>query len=286
MAMSYWDNSRDDADLSLLLIHGLFDSKASWRRLCARLHPSFRVVVPDLVGFGDSSKPSFKDHPEEFRYSVSMFAGHLQLLIEKLGLRQLLLVGNSLGGAIVLESLRTAKGGSPDLRGAVLIAAAGYPQRLPGNIRQLGWRAGKLLQKSPLPFLLERAGLTRRFVDRTYRRAFHKPARIPSESRAEAVRILKTPNALYACHAAARAILFHDWKQTAARVAQIRLPTLIIWGERDSVVPPANADRFARDIPRAQLRRVGSCGHTPQLEAPRLVGRLIGNWIENELRGR
>ena len=110
--MSYWDNSRDDADLSLLLIHGLFDSKASWRRLCARLHPSFRVVVPDLVGFGDSSKPSFKDHPEEFRYSVSMFAGHLQLLIEKLGLRQLLLVGNSLGGAIVLESLRTAKGGA------------------------------------------------------------------------------------------------------------------------------------------------------------------------------
>ena len=152
--MSYWDNGRDDVDLSLLLVHGLFDSKASWRHLCARLHPRFRVVVPDLVGFGDSGKPSLKDHPEEQRYSVSMFARHVRLFIEELGLRRLLLVGNSLGGAVVLESICTADELREDLRGVVLIAAAGYPQRLPGNIRQLGWRAGALLQKSPLPFLL------------------------------------------------------------------------------------------------------------------------------------
>ena len=284
MAMSFWDNGRDDADLSLLLVHGLFDSKASWRHLCPRLHPRFRVVVPDLLGFGDSSKPSLKDHPEEYRYSVSMFARHLRLLIEELGLRQLLLVGNSLGGAVVLESIRGSNALFADLRGIVLIAAAGYPQRLPGNIRQLGWGASALLQKSPLPFLLDRAGITRHFVDRTYRRAFHKPARIPSESVAEAVRILRSPNALYACHAAARAISFHDWEQATVRLTQIQLPTLIIWGERDPVVPLTNGNRFVRDIPQAHLCRVGSCGHTPQLEAPRLVGRLIGNWIEDELR--
>ena len=284
VVMSYWDNGRVDADLSLLLIHGLFDSKASWRHLCAHLHPRFRVVVPDLVGFGDSSKPSLKQHPKENRYSVSMFARHLRLLIEKLGLRQLLLVGNSLGGAVVLESIHATDEQRADLRGIVLVAAAGYPQQMPGNIRQLGWRAGSILQKSPLPFLLDQAGITRHFVNRTYRRAFHKAARIPPESVAEAARILRTPNALYACHAAARAISFHDWKQTTARLAQIQLPTLIIWGERDPVVPLANGIRFVRDIPHAQLRRVGSCGHTPQLEAPRMVGRLIGNWIEDGLR--
>ena len=132
---------------------------------------------------------------------------------------------------------------------------------------------------------MERAGITRHFVRRTYRRVFHKPARVPLESVAEAARILRTPNALYTCHAAARAIPFHHWEQATARLAHIQLPTLIIWGERDPVVPLANGYRFVRDIPQAQLRRVGSCGHTPQLEAPRLVGRLIGNWIEDELRG-
>ena len=286
VAISYWDNSCDDADLSLLLIHGLFDSKASWRHLCARLHPRFRVVVPDLVGFGDSSKPSLKEHPAENRYSVSMFARHLRLLIEELGLRRLLLAGNSLGGAVVLESIRATDKLLADMRGIVLIAAVGYPQRMPGNIRLLGWRAGALLQKPPLPFLLDQAGITRHFVNRTYRRAFHNPARIPLDSVAETARILRTPNALYACHAAARAISFHDWEQTTARLKQIQLPTLVIWGERDPVVPLANGIRFVRDIPQAQLRRVGSCGHTPQLEAPRLVGRLIGNWIEDELRER
>ena len=286
VAISYWDNGRDNADRALLLIHGLFDSKASWRHLCARLHPRFRVVAPDLVGFGDSSKPSLKNHPGEYRYSVSMFARQLRLLIEELELRGLLLVGNSLGGTVVLESIRATDELPADLRGIVLIAAVGYVQRMPGNIRQLGWRAGALLQKTPLPFLLDQAGITRHFVNRTYRRTFHKPARIPPESVVEAARILRTPNALYACHAAARAISFHNWEQTAARLAQIQLPTLVIWGERDPVVPLANGNRFVRDIPQAQLRRVGSCGHTPQLEAPRLVGRLIGNWIEDELRER
>lgn len=64
-----------------------------------------------------------------------MFAGHLRLLIEELGLGRVVLVGNSLGGAIVLESIRAGDQLRADLCGLVLIAAAGYPQRLPGNIR-------------------------------------------------------------------------------------------------------------------------------------------------------
>jgi pimeloyl-ACP methyl ester carboxylesterase len=284
MAISYWDNRRDDAALTLLLIHGLFDSKASWRHLCARLHPQFRVVAPDLLGFGDSCKPSLKSHPHEYRYSVSMFARHLLVLIEKLGLRRVVLVGNSLGGAIALETIRGADQLRSNLCGLVLVAAAGYPQRLPGNIRQLGWRAGSLLQKSPLPFLLDWVGITRHVVGRTYRRSFHKPARIPAQSLAETVRILRTPNALYACHAAARALACHNWERTTAHLTRIQLPTLIIRGERDPVVPPVNGDRFVRDIPNARLRSCGSCGHAPQLEAPRLVSRVIGNWIADELQ--
>ena len=191
--MVCWDNRAGGSGPTFLLIHGLFDSKACWRSLCSQLHPRYRVVVPDLVGFGDSSKPLLQEQPEEWRYSVSMFAHHLQSLIRELDLHRLVLVGNSLGGAIALEVLSAAGRCRARIGGLVLIAAAGYPQPLPGNIRQLAGPVGPLLRRKPIRHLLGRAGITQYFIERTFARTFHKTSRIPPESVAES-HVDATPN--------------------------------------------------------------------------------------------
>ena len=151
--MAYIDNGCAGSYPPLVLLHGVFDNKATWFRLARRL-PGRRIIAPDLIGHGRSSKPSFAAHPAHERYSPDMQAGYLAAFIAALGLDDAILLGNSLGGGLALRSYLNFPALAAKVRGLVLIAAAGYPHKLPctsapsGAIRASCWATR---QSTPWP---------------------------------------------------------------------------------------------------------------------------------------
>ena len=99
--MAYIDNGGGDHP-PLVLLHGVFDNKATWFRLAARL-AARRLIAPDLIGHGHSSKPTFAARPEHERYSPDMQVGYLAAFIAALDLDDVILLGNSLGGGLALR---------------------------------------------------------------------------------------------------------------------------------------------------------------------------------------
>ena len=135
--MAYIDNGGGEDQPPLVLLHGIFDNKATWFRLAARL-PGHRIIAPDLIGHGHSSKPTFAAHPAHERYSPDMQAGYLAAFIAALDLDDAILVGNSLGGGLALRLYLDFPALAAKVRGLVLIDAAGYPHKLPMHVRTLG----------------------------------------------------------------------------------------------------------------------------------------------------
>ena len=99
--MAYIDNGDGDHP-PLVLLHGIFDNKATWFRLADRL-PDRRIVAPDLIGHGHSRKPTFAARPAHERYSPDMQTSYLAAFITALDLDDVILLGNSLGGGLALR---------------------------------------------------------------------------------------------------------------------------------------------------------------------------------------
>ena len=273
-SIAYRDNHLNGP--SMVLLHGLFDTNATWLRLTPLLS-QYRLIAPDLLGHGDSAKPDCAAEPPARRYAPDMQVDALRDFIAALGLDNLVLVGSSLGGGLALRLLLRF----PELqiRGLVLIAAAGYPQAQPGYLRLLGGWPGRLLATAPLGALARHAGLLRLVNYRTFRRCFHDPNKIPPDLVATTYAALAAPDALRAYHQSAKNIVPPDIADFHHRFEDIACPTLIFWGAQDRVLDPKNAYRFTADIPDAELHLLSDCGHAPHLEYPVIIARHITHFV-------
>ena len=280
--MAYIDNGCDEDHPPLVLLHGVFDNKATWFRLAARL-PGRRLIAPDLIGHGHSSKPTFVARPEHERYSPDMQVGYLAAFIAALDLDDVILVGNSLGGGLALRLYLDFPALAAKVRGLVLIDAAGYPHKLPLHVRTLGSYPGKLLSHAPIHALARTSGLLRLAAWRTFRRCFHDRGKIPPELATVARAALETPNAAYAYHYSARNLVPPDAATFHQRFGDITCPTLVLWGQQDRVLPVRSAQRFAAALPHSDLHIFPNCGHAPHLEYPDETAAYIEQWIKSAI---
>jgi pimeloyl-ACP methyl ester carboxylesterase len=276
----YLDNGVETDAPCLLLLHGLFDNKATWIPLYRQLGDSYRIVAPDLIGFGRSSKPRLPGRPESERYSAGMHVEFLGKFIDHLGLENYILAGNSLGGGIALQLYLTQPTQAEKICGLLLVAAAGYPQEIPGYIRQLAGSLGSLLQIVPLRGLLARLGILEWLVRGSFRRTFFDPEKIPGLLVEEAVAIMQLPDTVRSFQLAARNIVPPDHAALVEKFNRIDCPTLILWGEQDRIIPPLFALRFHEDIPHTELHTFDACGHAPHLEYTEETATLIGTWLQ------
>ena len=192
-------------------------------------------------------------------------------------------MGNSFGGGVFLRSVCTPWPGGPRVRGLVLESATGYPQALPPHIRLLGDWPGRLLLNRPAVALGLGTGLARAVVRITFRRVFHDRGRIPRELVDEAVDILREPNTVQAYQASARNLVPADIGCFTDRYKAIDVPTLVVWGAQDRIVPPLFGLLFEAEIPDAALHILDRCGHAPHLEHPVETARLIRDWIRRRI---
>ena len=281
--MACADNGNLSADCTLLLLHGLFDHKGTWELMQPFLGERFRTVALDLVGFGESSRPRFRSLPEHERYCLDRLAAYVVEFIRVLELDRLILVGNSLGGAIALRLACSDPQERPwaglDLRGLVLISAVGYPQPLPGFVPLLAGKPGALLLNPTLQRLAVASGLVRRFAGATYSRVFFDPRRIPERLVDRAVEYFAMPGTPFSYRMTVRNLTPPDIDTFTDRYAGMPLPALVVWGRQDRIVPALNALRFEADLPAAKLQVLDDCGHVPHLEYPEETAVAIRGWI-------
>lgn len=238
----------------LVFLHGFGANLYTWHAWAPMLAAYDRYLV-DLKGHGRAPAP------DDGRYAPADQAALVHEMILRLDLRDVTLVGHSMGGGIaLLTALRLLDGGAPHLRGLVLVASAAYPQRLPPFISIA--RRG----------VLARAGfalLPKRLLMRAVLRAIvHDPASVKDEQVEAYAAPYRDAAHRRALLATARQLIPDDLGAWTARFPEIDVPSLLLWGREDRVVPLSVGEALARALPHARLEVLDACGHMPPEEMP------------------
>ena len=227
----------------LLYLHGARGVSA-WLPFMEKLSRYHDVIVPDHPGFGASDTPDWLDNVGDLAFF------YLDAL-EAMRIEGVTLVGSSLGGWIAAEiAVRSTRW----LRSLVLSCAAG--------IHVKGVRKGDIFLWSP---------------EESARNMFHD-AKYAAEMLAQPVsddqRMIEMKNRLTTAKLGWQPRLYnpdlHKW------LHRIDVPTLLIWGDDDKVIPPAHGPAFQRLIRHSQLEIIKDCGHIPQIErTDEWVGKIV-----------
>ncbi len=252
---------------ALLLIHGMAGSSQTWRAILPQLSKKYRVIAPDLLGHGRSSKPRTD-------YSLGAFAVGLRDLLDELGVESATVVGQSLGGGIAMQFLYQ----HPEYcRRLVLISSGGLGPDVGLILRLLAAPGAELIMPVIAPSPVVRAGNSVKsrlsslglrsprgaeiwnayssFSDRQTRDAFLRTLRSVVDYRGQSVSALNRLN------------------------LRDGLPVLAIWGEEDTIIPVDHAYAALRSRPDCRLEVLPNVGHFAQVEAPNEVVELIDDFV-------
>ena len=263
MQLHLRDEGPRDDPVPIVLLHGTGASLHTWDGWTRELTRERRVIRFDLPGFGLTG-PS----PDGV-YSIESYVDTVLALADTLGVQRFVLAGNSLGGYVawataVLHPQRVDR--------LILIDAAGYPyqsQSIPLAFR---------IARTPLLNVLMRDVLPRSVVERSLRDVYGDPSKV-------------TPDLVdryfdLATREGNRAALVARFDQTqpgllAERVREIQVPTLILWGGKDRLIPLEFGERFARDIQASRLVVFDALGHVPHEEDPARTVAAVLPFIRN-----
>lgn len=260
---------KGQGDQAILLIHGLGCSAMEWSENLNALSEKHRVIAIDLVGFGKS------DRPKSFEYTPEGQARVLYRLAQSLQLNKIHLVGNSYGGLVAIAFAQT----TPHLAASLTLvnsAGGGSEAPLPMRLSTIPG-VGEWMRK-----------VTRDAVRAGFQIAMYKPDDL-DEARVEA-------NYMYACLpgsnasflATVRGILnlfgFRDRYVTGPRsfLEQTQVPTLILWGRHDQLLPVAHAEHFHAVARHSTLHIFEDCGHGPMFEAPSAFNDVLTRFIATQ----
>lgn len=250
----------------ILMIHGFGASTYTWRHLVPPLARRYEVIAVDLKGAGRAAKP------DDRHYSVHDQARHVADLVAQRDLRDLTLVGHSFGGGVVLSAVIGGALPLGRLRSLVLIDSMAYPQRFPWflaavRVPVVGPLALGLLPKTAQVRLVLRSG-------------YHRPARITREAVETYAAPLRTAAGRRALVETALAMPPDDADALAEKYPQITLPTLIVWGRDDAIVPLSIGRRLHEAIASSRLVVVDDAGHLPHEEQPERVLDALGGFLD------
>lgn len=248
------------------LVHGLGGFAASWGPTMEALAGRATVLALDLPGFGRSAKP-------RTRYGLGFFAQVVDRFLDALGVRQVGLVGHSLGAAVAL-TCALARPERVDRVAFVGALVPGFPYRLSPVYRALAIPAlGEVLALCGCAAVY-RAALAR---------CFHRRRADEIEFLVNCDYAVRTGWGARAAYLSTVRAVRQDFHEQGAeyrrRLQALRMPMLLIHGRQDPVVPAAHCEAMMRDLPRAETRWVDACGHFPQLEHPEPVNGWLSRFL-------
>ncbi|CAN5178387.1 alpha/beta fold hydrolase [soil metagenome] len=257
---------------TLLLIHGMAGSSATWRDVIPALSKNFRVIAPDLLGHGESNKPRGD-------YSLGAFAALLRDLLDELGIARATIIGQSLGGGIAMQFayqhrdrcervvLIGSGGLGPDLSWTLrLLSAPGaeliLPVIAPPQVLAAGNKIKSLLSSVGVqsPRGAELWSAYSSLSDRDTRNAFLRTLRSVVDYRGQAV------SALSKLHLTAQ------------------MPVMFVWGDKDKIIPVSHGYAAHEALPGSRLEIMPGLGHFPHVESPTAVVELLEDFIASTER--
>jgi len=256
-----------DGPHSVVLLHGITSDACNWLgTIPALAKAGFRVIAPDHLGFGSSSKPTLPLRP-------ATLADMLGAIIHTLGLERPSLVGQSMGGHVA--GILAAR--NPERINRLVLSNAGYALALPtdGEIEDCGHSnvPGALRLFNPATRAEAKALLEMVFHD--------KPRFISSES-VDKFFALR----LAALDGGSIGSIVESWKQHADALDPLlsklgMVPTLIIQSENDEVAPKHLGEKLHRDIPGSCFVLIKNCGHEPALEATEEYNNILIGFLQD-----
>ena len=258
----YRDEGPRDDPAPIVLLHGTSSSLHTWDGWAETLRAKRRVVRFDLPGFGLTGPNATGD------YSDAAYVGFVLQMLDALKLARVVLGGNSLGGAIAWQ---TAVAAPERVVQLILVDAGGYA--FEATSVPIGFRIARM------PWLrgLMRHVLPRSVVESSVRNVYGDPNRVTPDLVDRYVAMtLRTGNR----DALAQRMAQMSWGQNLGGLRTLTQRTLILWGGRDRLIPPAHAQQFARDIPGSTMVVFNELGHVPHEEDPQrtvlAVQRFLG----------
>lgn len=255
---------------TILCLHGFSANRHSFALLAPALAERARVLVPDRPGWGDTPLPVGDDA----RRAVLRPAGEARMwldLADQLDIGSLLLVGHSAGGAVAAELALLA----PDRVAALVLLDAAIDDRLGPSPAALALAQRPGVNAAGRRVMAAVAPATWRWFLRV---AYADPTRIHPEVLQAYGESLAQPSWAETMWEMARLAEPDD---LPARVARITVPTLVVTGRHDRVVPPSVSHRLADDIPGANLVIIAEAGHNPHEEQPAEVLAAIEPLLED-----
>ena len=252
----------------LVMIHGIAGSSSTWVPVMPLLAERFTIIAPDLLGHGESAKPRGD-------YSLGAYASGTRDLLGVLGHERATVVGHSLGGGVAMQFayqfpqmaerlVLIGSGGlgkevslllrALSLPGTEYVLPAGLAPQIHAVVGSLGRVLGRFGLRAD-PFLGEVWDAWSRLTDVRAQRAFIHTIRAVIDVAGQRV---SARDRLYLAH---------------------EVPTLIIWGDRDAVIPVEHAHVAHELMPGSRLEVVAGAGHFLPLERPELVDNLLRDFM-------
>ncbi|MGD1841267.1 MAG: alpha/beta fold hydrolase [Thermonemataceae bacterium] len=231
----------------MLLLHGLFGALSNWREVVKAFSPNYRVLIPMMPIYEMPIKTAGVGTLTDF---IESFVAHKQL-------RDLLILGNSLGGHIgITYTLRNQE----NVRRLVLTGSSGLFENSMG---------GSYPKRGNYDYIREKVQYT-----------FYDPETATEELIDEVFGLMKSIPKCMRIVAIAKSAQRHN---LAKELPTIQVPTLLVWGLNDTITPPLVAYEFEKLIPNATLKFIDHCGHAAMMEHPEKFNQILRQYLESDV---
>jgi pimeloyl-ACP methyl ester carboxylesterase len=252
---------------AIILIHGFASSTLVWSKVFLEFAAKgFRVIAPDLLGYGYSAKP------RDFDYTIGAQARMVDRLLDELGLERAIIVGSSYGGAIAATI-------SLDYPARVerLVLVGAVTNNEPTRYLLMRLFGSPVLGDIVSPLLLG----SRRLLKRRMKQVYDRHSWVLDDHRVEArhqpLRSAATQRAII------RTVRRWDADRIHREAHLITQPTLLLWGDNDAEVPLRNGQHLHDAIKDARLIIFRDCGHLPHEEFPQMFIEVVSDFCSSEI---
>jgi len=253
----------------IVLLHGSNADLHTWQPWVEQLRNEYRIIRFDQIGHGLTGPAPDGD------YSTAAFVKTVDQVADALGLDTFVLGGNSMGGGVALAYAMAHPG---RLEGLILVDASGAPikrERGGGNI-------GFTIARMPVLKNLMTQITPRSIIEQSLSQSVSNQAVVTPGAVDRYWELLRYPG-----NRAATLARFGQPGNSfsASEVQQVKLPTLIIWGEEDALIPFASAAWFAANLPGSTSVSFPGVGHLPMEEEPEKSAAAVREWLEENALG-
>ncbi len=241
------------AGLPLVFLHGFPFDRGVWQKQFEALRSSYRVIAPDLRGLGESETLTGPTTMEQY-------AADLQALLQQLATGPVVLIGHSMGGYVALAFARRF----PEmLGGLVLVCTKAGPDT--ADAAAARWAMAERVKAEGVRVVVE--GMAPKMLA-----ADNQDPRMAAEVRGF-MAASKPEGVIGALLGMA------ERPDSTGLLARLAVPTLVITGADDRLIPPAESEQLAKQIPGAQLRVIPHAGHLVAFEQPEEFNRALQEWL-------